>query len=76
MRTIVLTLTLALAACATQGPVPKQPVVPTRVIDTACEWVKPISASPADTIETKQQILALDLALDRNCPRASRKTSP
>lgn len=57
-----------LTACG--SPCPQQvPAIPsTRIIDTACSWVKPITASPDDTLETKKQILAHDLAVQKNCP--------
>ncbi len=62
---ILMSCVLAIAGCATT-PTP-EPV--TRVIDTACDWVRPITASSSDTYETKQQILAHDLAYTRNCPQ-------
>lgn len=72
MRTIAILLaTLALGACAADCPKPVTTVPRTRVVDTACSWVKPLSASPADTLETKQQILAHDLALSKNCPKGA-----
>ena len=71
MRAILILLaTLALAACAANCPKPQAAVVPTtRIVDTACSWVKPITATPADTFETKQQILAHDKAFAANCPK-------
>lgn len=74
MRAIViLSAALCLASCAHIEPKQQAaPAVPkTRIVDTACSWVKPITAAPADTIETKQQILAHDLALSKNCPKVS-----
>lgn len=72
MRTIaILLVSVALGACAADCPKPA-PVIPkTRIEDTACSWVKPLTASPADTIDTKRQILAHDLALSKNCPKVS-----
>lgn len=66
----VLALLLVLSGCA--APRASAPQVPkTRIEDTACSWVKPLTASPADTIDTKRQILAHDLALSKNCPKVS-----
>lgn len=56
---------LAITGCTTT-PTPEPPSI--RVIDTACDWVKPITASAADSYETKQQIYAHDLAYLKNCP--------
>lgn len=71
MRTLVIVLaTLGLGACAAGCPKLAAVAVPkTRVVDTSCSWVKSITASPADTFETKQQILAHDVALAKNCPK-------
>ncbi|MDV2160690.1 hypothetical protein [Burkholderia pseudomallei] len=70
---IILFATLSIAACATDCPEPAAPSLPkTRVVDTACSWVKPITAVPEDTLETKQQILAHDLAVAKNCPKVPR----
>jgi hypothetical protein len=38
-----------------------------RIIDTACQWTRLITASPEDTPATKRQILAHDLAWTANC---------
>ncbi|CAG9252419.1 conserved hypothetical protein [Burkholderia diffusa] len=54
---------LAFSACASPSDLPT-----TRLIDTACSWVRPITAAPADTLDTKRQILAHDLAVAKNCP--------
>ena len=79
MRTLIYVLAamlVALSACAAHQPAPQPASVPkTRVVDTSCSWVKPITASPADTLETKQQILAHDLAVAKNCPARSRSAT-
>lgn len=62
---ILMSCALAIAGCATTQT-PEPPSI--RVIDTACDWVKPITANSADTFETKQQIYAHDLAYMKNCP--------
>jgi hypothetical protein len=43
--------------------------VKTRVIDTACDWTKPIFVSKTDVIsdETARQILAHNIAGEKNC---------
>ncbi|POZ81559.1 MULTISPECIES: hypothetical protein [Burkholderia] len=53
---------LLLAGCQTCPTVP-----PARIVDTACLWVKPMTASPADTPETKREILEYELARRVNC---------
>ncbi|WP_175806487.1 hypothetical protein [Burkholderia cenocepacia] len=63
MRTMIAAAAL-LAGCQTCPPVP-----PARVVDTGCLWVKPMTASPADTPETKREILAYELARQKNCAK-------
>jgi hypothetical protein len=63
MRVPLSLAVLLLAGCA-QCP---QPAPVTRVIDTACDWVKPITASLADTPDTLRQVLAHDQAIRKNC---------
>lgn len=67
MRAMTICCALAINGCATT-PQPPQIVTVPKIVDTACDWVKPISASASDTLETKRQILAHDLALAKNCP--------
>lgn len=67
MRAMTICCALAISGCATT-PQPPQTVTVTKIVDTACDWVKPISASASDTLETKCQILAHDLTLAKNCP--------
>lgn len=57
---------LLLAGCQTCPTVP-----PARVVDTGCLWVKPMTASVADTPETKRQILEHELARRANCSSAT-----
>lgn len=64
-------LTIVLFGCATSCPPAPAPVIQTRIVDTACNWVKPISASAADTIETRREVLAHDLAVQKNCGSAT-----
>ncbi|MDR5757042.1 hypothetical protein [Caballeronia sp. LZ035] len=64
MRATIIFCALAVSGCATT-PAPAPSV---KIIDTACDWVRPIAASTADTLDTKRQILALDLAIIKNCP--------
>lgn len=70
MRAMLICSAVAIAGCATTAPTPQPPqtVIVTKVVDTACDWVRPITASKADTAETKRQILAHDLAVAKNCP--------
>ncbi|BBP95983.1 hypothetical protein BSFA1_11120 [Burkholderia sp. SFA1] len=68
MRAIIICCALAIAGCATTAPTPPpQTVTVIKIVDTACDWVKPITASSSDTLETKRQILAHDLAVAKNC---------
>lgn len=67
MRAMTICCALAIAGCATTPQTP-QTVTVAKIVDTACDWVKPITASASDTLETKRQILAHDLALAKNCP--------
>lgn len=62
---LILCAALALSGCPATVP-PADP--PTKIIDTACSWVKFITTAPADTFETKQQVLAHDKAYLANCP--------
>lgn len=43
--------------------------VKTRIIDTACDWTKPIFVSKTDVLsdETARQILAHNMAGEKNC---------
>lgn len=70
MRAMIICCALAIAGCATTAPAtqPPQTVTVTKIVDTACDWVRPITAAAADTLETKRQILAHDLAVAKNCP--------
>lgn len=68
MRAIVILLAGFVAGCTADHAKPAPEVPRTKVVDTACSWVKTISAAPADTIDTKRQILAHDLAVSKNCP--------
>jgi hypothetical protein len=51
--------------------VPVKPDVETRVIDSACDWVHPVTITQSEkqvlTPETKCQILALSTAYNKNC---------
>ncbi|NML34501.1 hypothetical protein [Paraburkholderia antibiotica] len=67
---ISICVTAALAGCASR-PSP-QPVVQTRIIDTGCDWTRTITASTADTAETKRQIIAHNDARAANCPPADK----
>ncbi len=66
MRLMIIVCALAiLGGCATAAPAQAPS---TRIIDTACDWVRFITTVPADTYETKQQIFAHDKAYLANCP--------
>lgn len=65
---------VALAGCATtcppQSPAPPPEVITkTRVVDTSCDWVKPIYLDKSDVLSdaTAQAILAHDQAGAKNC---------
>lgn len=61
-----------LTACATTGPATEpepQIVTRTRVVDTSCDWVRPIYVSKADVLSdaTADAILAHNLAGAKVC---------
>ncbi len=55
---------MLISSCTTKGPVPV-------VVDTACNWVKPILVSPHDievmSEQTKRAILAHNIKWDEIC---------
>jgi len=61
MRTMIAAAAL-LSGCQTCPPAPAP-----RVVDTGCSWVMPLIASAQDTPETKREILAYELARQKNC---------
>lgn len=70
-------MTLLVTSCAQTGTATKlkqaidqQPIV----IDTACDWVKPIYISNADVLSdgTARQILALNQTWQKNCNKVKR----
>ena len=70
-----LSLSVALlSSCATDGqeikPAPEVKVVTqTKIVDTGCDWTKPIFVSKTDVLsdETARAILAHNLAGAKNC---------
>jgi hypothetical protein len=64
---------MLIAAAALLAGCQTCPTVPSRVVDTACSWVTPMTASTADTSETKREILAYELARQKNCPQTAVK---
>ncbi len=77
-RTLTLCLLAALSSsCATDGPAIKLPSVPcdpqivtkTRIVDTGCDWERPIYVSKTDVLsdDTARQILAHNTAGAKNC---------
>ncbi|MFM0300025.1 hypothetical protein PQQ99_07845 [Paraburkholderia sediminicola] len=62
MRLSIL-IVIALAGCATCPPPPAP-----RVVDTACSWVTPMTADASDTAATKREIIAYEIARQKNCP--------
>lgn len=62
---------LALAGCASTCPPASAPevVTKTRVVDTSCDWVKPIYLDKTDVLSdaTARAILAHDQAGAKNC---------
>lgn len=72
MRTLLsFSAALALSGCPATVP-PADPS--TKIIDTACTWVKLITTVPADTYETKQQIFAHDKAYLANWPKTNKQS--
>lgn len=77
-RTLALCLLAVLSSsCATDGPATKAPVAPcepqivtkTRIVDTACDWARPIYVSKTDVLsdDTARAILAHNMAGAKNC---------
>ncbi|WP_083253006.1 hypothetical protein [Burkholderia latens] len=77
-RTLALCLLAVLSSsCATDGPATKPPAAPcepqivtkTRIVDTACDWTRPIYVSKTDVLndDTARQILAHNMAGAKNC---------
>lgn len=64
MKALCAVIALVLAGCCSV-PAPR---IETRVVDTACQWARPIQASAKDTAETKRQVLAHDIAYQQRCP--------
>jgi hypothetical protein len=62
---------LLLAGCASTCPPAPAPevVTKTRIVDTACDWVKPIYLDKTDVLSdaTAKAILAHDQAGEKNC---------
>jgi hypothetical protein len=67
VKAILLIPILFLVGCVT-APAPA-PKVETRIVDTACLWVKELTFSEKDTSETKRQIIEHDKAVRKNCPK-------
>lgn len=68
MRTLIaIPFILTLAACA--HDVPPQIIEKTRVVDTGCEWTKPIYVSKADVLtdDTAKEILAHNKSGSARC---------
>lgn len=61
-----------LSSCATGGPATKpdvQIVTQTKIVDTGCDWTKPIYVSKSDVLSdtTATAILAHNIAGAKNC---------
>lgn len=70
MRALILIPLVALAACSSMCPKSATAPIPkTKVIDTGCQWVRTLTFAPADTPQTKQEIVAYELARQKNCPK-------
>ncbi|WP_320728744.1 hypothetical protein [Enterobacter cloacae] len=63
---------MLIASCVTRGSVPV-------VVDTACDWVKPIYLTDHDIDvmdrQTKRDILAHNKAWQKNCPKKQKASS-
>ncbi|WP_428945284.1 hypothetical protein ACQK5W_04185 [Pantoea sp. FN060301] len=62
---------MLISSCATNGPA--KPVV----IDTACDWVKPVYLTPGDIqvmdMQTKRDVLAHNETWQKNCQPSAAK---
>ncbi|MBB2928404.1 hypothetical protein [Paraburkholderia silvatlantica] len=68
MRILILLIVAMLAGCAHDCPAPPAP----RIVDTSCSWLSPMSASSADTPETKREVIAYEIARQKNCPQVAK----
>jgi hypothetical protein len=81
MKMLMLLSCLTLTACCTtngaSNPEP-QVLVQTRVVDTACDWTKPIYVDKADVLtdDTAKAILAHNRAGSKVCGWKPRNTPP
>ncbi|MCA7902841.1 hypothetical protein LGM39_26070 [Burkholderia cepacia] len=77
-RTLTLCLLAVLSSsCATTGSATKPPAAPcepqivtkTRIVDTACDWARPIYVSKTDVLsdDTARAILSHNMAGAKNC---------
>lgn len=69
LATSALVLLAACQACPTLAPPEPEVVTKTRIVDTACDWVKPIYLDKTDVLSdaTAKAILAHDQAGAKNC---------
>ncbi len=63
MRILILLAVATLAGCAHECPPPPAP----RIVDTSCSWVTAMTADAADTAATKREIIAYEIARQKNC---------
>lgn len=67
---ILLTFIASLAGCAHTQNCPPPPAP--KIIDTGCLWIKPMTASNADTPKTKREIIEHEIARQKNCGGAAK----
>lgn len=63
MRLLILLTVALLAGCVHECPAPPAP----KIVDTGCLWVKPMTASSADTDATKREVIEHEIARQKNC---------
>lgn len=66
---MILVTSMTLAGCAV-APVDCPAPLPAKIIDTGCQWARPIQVGPDDSIITKRAALAAWSAYRKNCPTA------
>lgn len=70
MRYHLLLAGLLATSCASTTPTPSPIVLPAKIIDNSCDWVRLVSVSSTDvlTAETVRQLRTHDKAVKANCP--------
>lgn len=71
MRSAMVLVAIVAVGCTPTPSGPAWQLTQPRIVDTACDWVMPMTFSADDTAATKAQILAYEVARRRNCAGSS-----